>query len=322
MTADAVRNHPERKEKIVRFLLWGGFFAALAGLFQFFLQFIIGAKETLALWSQIIIPFLGRSFSQAVLENPSWMVNVSGLDLFRALAFFPDPHMLAYYLNLLSPFSLVFFLKSKKKIYLIMFTLMLLASFLTFSRGGYLGIIASFLVGVVFFTKKMSRRKAGWIYGSIFLALIIILSFQNPVSHRFYSSFNLSEGSNLGRLTAWKESAGVIANNPLGVGLGNYPLEVKPSADYREPIYSHNLYLDIAAETGIINALVFLALILYSFFSFYKKSRKDYLNLAGAMGIASFAIHSLFETPLFSVHILPLLLIIISLSLNLHENDN
>ncbi len=118
----------------------------------------------------------------------------------------------------------------------------------------------------------------------------------------------------MGRIETWKQSIDVIINNPLGAGLGNYPLEIKPSADYREPIYSHNLYLDIAAETGIINALLFIWLITASILGFIKLGKNNKFCLAGAISLVIFFIHSIFETPLFSVHNLPLLLIIIALS--------
>ena len=83
------------------------------------------------------------------------------------------------------------------------------------------------------------------------------MSFPVLLPAGFSSIFDLKEGSNVGRLEMWKKSAEVALDNPFsGVGIGNYPLEVKASADYREPITAHNTYLDIASETGIISLLV------------------------------------------------------------------
>ncbi|MFC1645278.1 O-antigen ligase family protein, partial [Patescibacteria group bacterium] len=140
-----------------------------------------------------------------------------------------------------------------------------------------------------------------------------------PVSSRLLSSFNLTEGSNSQRIDTWKQSIEVIANHPItGVGLGNYALEIKPSASWREPIYSHNIFLDIAAEIGVLGVSCWILLLLYSTKSILKTYIKNnqILGLSLASSIVAFVVHSIFETALFSVHILPLLLILISINLN------
>jgi O-antigen ligase len=311
-------------------LVWGAGGAAIVGLIQFSFQFILGLEKTIRLWADFIAHFLGSSFSQAVTKNSSWLVGISGHDFFRSISVFPDPHMFSFYLNLILPWSLIlYFSTGKRKLFLILFLLILTADILTFSRGGYLGIIASTAFGLIFLRRKIANlwktpeyRYKKW--GAVVLPalIIIILSTTNPVSQRFFSSFRIEEGSNQGRIENWANSLSVVVHNPLGVGLGNYPLEIKPSADYREPIYSHNLYLDIAAETGIANALIWVILIFSSIFSFLRKSRENYFYLGGALGLISFFVHSFFETALFSTQVLPLLLIIIALgAVNLRKTD-
>jgi len=184
-----------------------------------------------------------------------------------------------------------------------------------------LGLASIALIGLFFFRKKIigfwraeKQKYKKWAAAFLLIFILIILSVQNPISQRFFSSFRLEEGSNQGRIENWTNSLSVIARNPWGVGLGNYSLEIKPSAGYREPIYSHNLYLDIAAETGILNALIWIILIISSIFIYLKKAKENYFYLGGALGLASFFVHSFFETALFSTQVLPLLLIIIALS--------
>lgn len=313
----------ERAEKIIRFLVYGAGLISLIGIFQFVLQFFIGIDETLTIWQKIIAPFLGNSFSQSVFKYPSWLVGISIHTYMRAIAFFPDPHMFSFYLGMLLPFSLALCLqhKSIKKSYFYLFLFIsisiLISDLLTFSRGGYLGLLTGLIFALFIFRNKIigdfSLKK--FVAINIFILLVAaIIIFPNPVSNRLISSFDTSEGSNAERFENWNQSTEVIRNNPLGVGIGNYSLEIKPSADYREPIYSHNLYLDIAAETGILNALIFIWLIIASIFSFIKLGKNNKTYLAGAISLVIFSIHSIFETPLYSVHILPLLLIIIALS--------
>lgn len=304
-------------EKIVKFLTYGASLISLVGIFQFLLQFIIGINETIYLWQKIITPFLGNTFSQSVFAYPSWLVEISGNTYMRAIAFFPDPHMLAFFTAMILPFSIALIFKLRKKIFIFCSFLIFTVNILTFSRGGYLGLLAGIFFTLFVFKKKIIGKLSikKFIAINILTALItIIIIFPNPVSQRLFSSFDQNEGSNKERMENWKKSFEVIRNNPLGVGIGNYPLEVKINATYREPIYSHNLYLDIAAETGIANALIFIWLIIASIFGFIRLEKNNKLFLAGAVSLVIFSVHSIFDTSLYSIHILPLFLIIIALS--------
>jgi O-antigen ligase len=300
-------------ERTTKFLVFGGSLAAMVGIVQFFLQFIIGLEKTYSLWAQYMaVPFLGNTFSRVVLENPSWLVNISGKTYLRAVSVFPDPHMLSFYLGLLMPLSLGMALKFKKPAYFFSFGAIFLCNILTFSRGGYVGLLAG-LVAILFVF--WSRFSIKYKIASFLIATVAIgiLFFPGPVSNRLFSSLNLREGSNMGRLEMWEKAYAVSLSNPLlGVGIGNYPLEVKPSADYREPIYAHNTYLDIASESGILNAFVWIAILAMSIAAFIKKAGREKLFLWLAIGLIIFSVHSMFETALYSPTVLTLLLFIIS----------
>jgi O-antigen ligase len=317
IVSDQIAKKKEVAKKIIDFLIIGASLISLAGLIQFCLPFIIGLDPALRLWEKIIIPFLGETFAQSVIEHPSWLVNLGGRTVMRSIAFFPDPHMFAYYLNLVLPWPLLLALKRRDKRWLYFASTILISTtlLLTFSRGAYLGLIAWTLAGLLFyFRNNLKKKKVLILTVSISAFFLAIFFSNNPVSERLLSTFSSQDNSNQGRVAIWKESAIIIYNHLLGVGIGNYPLAIKPSADYREPIYAHNLYLDIAAETGILNALVFISLILFSSFSFWRHSRNNTIYLAGTLSLIGFSIHSLFETPLYSVHVLPVLLILFSLS--------
>lgn len=135
------------------------------------------------------------------------------------------------------------------------------------------------------------------------------------------SSFDTQEGSNKARISNWQQALEVIKNHPLGVGIGMYSLEIDPSAEYREPIYAHNLYLDIAAEFGIPAVIIFVMLLFFAGKNFWQATRKQPFFAAGVASIAIFSVHSLVENPLYSVHVLPLILIIIALSTTLNQHE-
>lgn len=313
----------EKMEKVIKALVLGGFVASLAAILQFSLQFALGIDRTYQLWTKYITPvFLGKAFSMAVLKNPSWLVNVSGHTYLRAIGLFPDPHMFSFFLGILIPLALGLFLKLKNKLYLFIFCILLLADILTFSRGGYLGLfIGTAFLGVFFWRKIGPKYKIASIVMAIGAACILLIP--NPISIRLLSSFNLKEGSNEGRLEMWKKAGDVTRDYPLfGVGIGNYPLTVKPTADYREPIYAHNTYLDISAETGVINALVWISLLSFSIVTFMRKSKEDLLYFFLAVSLLIFSVHSIFETGLYSPAVLSLVLIVLSFKgINAQKNE-
>jgi putative inorganic carbon (HCO3(-)) transporter len=309
--------------RLVKFLVASGAAVAAVGIIQFAAQFVFGLEKVYKFWAgNVIGPFLGKAFGQAVLQNPSWLVNIAGETYLRATATFPDPHMLAFYLGLLIPLALgvVFSEKKQRFFWLAALGALLLCDLLTFSRGGYLGLFAGAATMLFLWWNKIGRSYK---FSAVALAglMIAALLVPGPISQRFYSSFDFQEGSNAGRIAIWGQALQVSENNPLlGVGIGNYPLAIKASADYREPIYAHNTYLDIAVETGIVNALVWAGLLLAAFLKFSALGEKDIFFLTCAVSIVIFAAHSMVETAVYSPTVLVLLLFIIGFS-NIRPSD-
>ncbi len=312
--------------RLIRFLLVGASAAALVAIVQFFSQFVFGVEKVFSVWTETILPFfLGNAFGEAVAAYPSLLVNLSGETFLRATAFFPDPHIAAFYFGLAFPFAFALFLKERSQTALFATSLLLLADFLTFSRGGYVGLALSAAVCFGMTAPRLAewREKGKKFLAGIFLALIVAAVFSGPFGARFVSSFSLEDGSNSERLRLWKEAAAFVAERPFGgVGLGNYPIIVKPSASYREPIYAHNLYLDVAAETGLLGLFFFLGLLGTAILRSARRWRKekDLFALATLLSLTIFSVHSLFETPIFSVHVLPLFLFLIAFAGSFHNH--
>jgi O-antigen ligase len=307
----------KRLLEVISAIVFSAALAASIGIVQFVSQFAFGFKSVYSFWANfIIIPFLGSSFGEAVLKNPSWLVNISGKTYLRATSVFPDPHMFSFYLGLALPLACGMFLyeKKRKPLFLLAALAIFLADIFTFSRGGYLGLFSGFIFVSVFFWNKIQKKykiATGIFLGLVFLVMLI----PSPISQRFLSSFDTKEGSNKGRIVMWEKAIEIVIDNPvLGVGIGNYPLEVSAVSKYRDPIYAHNTYLDIAAETGIANAFVWILLIVSSAIVFWKKSAKEPVLFFAVISILVFATHSLVETAIYSPVVLTLFLLIISLS--------
>lgn len=303
-------------------LIGGASLLALVGIVQFSLQFILGIDKLYAFWAQYIIPFfLGNSFSKSVLAYPSWLVNSEGTTYLRAFAVFPDPHMFSYYLGMLLPWSIALWATSigHKRFFLFSSIILAVANVMSFTRGGYVALIASAIIAIFLVPQKAKKII---FMGIAIFALAFFSAPHGPVAGRFSSSFDIAEGSNQGRISNWNQALGIITNHPLGVGIGMYSLAINSQADYREPIYAHDLYLDIAAELGIESAIVFILLLFLAIKSFWKSSRNNPLAVAGAASLLVFFFHSFVETPLYSVHVLTLLLIILAVSTNIKKNEN
>lgn len=312
-----VIHNEKRLVLAIKTLLFSGATVAVIGITQFLLQFAIGLEKTYRFWAVYFTPlFLGKSFGAEVLANSSWLVNVAGKTYLRATATFPDPHMFSFYLGMLIPLAIgmLFYEKNAKKIWLSIFFILFLADLLTFSRGAYLGLLVGGSAFILFSWKKINQRYK--LFGLFLItAGIVFLSWPNPISQRFFSSFNLAEGSNSGRIEMWqKATSGIIENPVLGVGIGNFPLYVNPLVDYRKPIYAHNTYLDIAVETGIVNALLWVGLLGVAFFEFWKKGKQNIVFSMLAISLVIFATHSMVDMAIYSPVVLTLLLTILSFS--------
>ncbi len=308
---------------ILKVMTLGAIISSLIAFFQFFSQFFWDVEKFSSFWAGKILPwFSGQTFGALVAENPSWLVQIQDRTFLRAFGLFPDPHMLAFFLGLVSFFSLAAFLffKNRRFLWFLAFGFFSLILAFTFSRGGYLGFLAGFLAVIFFSWPKIAEEDGSFLRRGAAFFLLLALIFGGAALTRFYSSFDPNEGSNSGRLLIWQESFDHFLKNPfLGVGLGNYPLSLNPYADYRSPVTSHNLYLDILAETGIFGLLAWLWFIFASLKAAFLKiktaQKENWVVGFGVLGaLVYFSVHSFFETAIFNPTILAFLMIVCGLA--------
>ncbi|MFH1461171.1 MAG: O-antigen ligase family protein [Patescibacteria group bacterium] len=314
-------NDWSRIRKIVRVLIWGGSSLALIGLLQFLAQFVFGLERVYGFWANNILPvFSGFNLGAMILAYPSWSVNVNGQTLMRAFSLFSDPHIFSFYLGLILPLIIICLGKFKgpASFFYLFYFLVLVSLLFSFTRGAYLAIMVAFLVLIILFWKYLKNKKIPCL---LFLCLLIFIIPGTFISDRLYSSFDLEEGSNQGRLAMWQQAGQVGWNNFWqGVGLGNYSLTVDAQFDYRNPATAHNFYLDVFSEMGIFALIVWLGLILGTLGQLLRKLRQaaqleeKYL-LVGLIGALVYLIvHSCFETLIYSPSALALLMVILSIS--------
>lgn len=323
LTAYFIDNEKKVRD-LIRVITLGAAVSALLGLVQFLAQFIFNREELVAFWLTSVAPiFSGASLARLVQVNNSWLVEVSGRVFFRAVGLFPDPHMMAFYLGMAFPFclSLFFFEKKYKKITGAACLLIGSAIFLTFSRGSYLGVLAS----VIFFllaAKNFLVQNDKKLLMATFLLLLVAGILFSPVIGRFSSIFSLEEGSNLGRLQIWQDSFSLAKDHLLlGVGLGNYSFSMGFAQDYRNAMTSHNLYLDLLVELGIFGLLSWFVLIFTSLVVSWRQREQSPVLAFGVIGsLVYFSIHAFFETAIFNPTVFAFLMIYLGLLFKLEKN--
>ncbi|MFA6097520.1 MAG: O-antigen ligase family protein [Candidatus Paceibacterota bacterium] len=332
--------------KVLDALFLGAFLISLIGLAQFAAQFILGIDPVMEFWSETIAPiFYGNEFGAEVVSNPSWLVNVSGATLLRVFSLFPDPHMFSFYMGLILPILISFglfygkdcgdggslILRSRTIVGIIIF-IMILSEALTFSRGGYIGMVAGLGILIILGWKYFGVKKK-FIIGSFF-AILTLFGATNGQSFvaRFVSSFDLGEGSNSERMKNWGQGYEMFADNLFfGVGIGNYSYELKPTADYRTPIYAHNTYLDIGAEMGIFALFAWIMLFGASIYGLYRAGKyadnigERALSFGLVGSLVWFLTHSFFDTAIYSPTVLSILMVILAVAATINakcKNQN
>ena len=131
------------------------------------------------------------------------------------------------------------------------------------SRGGFIAIGAAFL----WLVWHSPRRLRNFIVVIILAMPPILLFPSSPVRRLIHPTYGDLNGVENRRI-AWKAGLRMVERHPLiGIGLG----EFKPQMDYyADPgvnfsSIAHNSYLEVAAETGLPNFLVFVAMLFFTY---------------------------------------------------------
>ena len=171
------------------------------------------------------------------------------------------------------------------------------------TRGAILGSIILGILTIVFFSYRFFINQIG--FKILAKRILVIVSFfvlniffngvvnanqgTGNYADRIATVGSTEDGSSQERIRYWKESAYSIFENPVfGIGIGNWKIvgidkEEDNLTNYVVPYHSHNDFLEITAETGIIGGvLLYLSILIplfYLFRSFFKKEKSEADNL-------------------------------------------
>lgn len=201
----------------------------------------------------------------------------------RITSTFENPNVYATYLLLVIPFALSFLIArgtgvSKVPIS-IGFLLFAVCMVETWSRGAWLGILITLLMFFLIYTR---RSVPYLLLGGAALPLFSLLLPESVVS-RFISIGSASDSSSTYRISAWRGVGRMLRENWFGgIGVGEsafstvYP--VFSYAGIQGIRHTHNLYLQILSETGIVGIVVFLLIIvlfIQNCFEYIYRMRKE-----------------------------------------------
>ena len=175
---------------------------------------------------------------------------------------FDNSNDLALHFVTIIPISIALALEKKNPLRKIVFfgitLLMIAAVIITFSRGGFLGLIAVSLVMV----RKFGRRSKTTALGALVLGIIFFLavapgSYSGRLATIFDSASDIT-GSSSQRTEIFKRSLLVALRYPLfGVGLANFHYK-----SFQE-LGTHNAYTQVAAETGIAAMIAYIIFLVH-----------------------------------------------------------
>ena len=173
---------------------------------------------------------------------------------------FGNPNDLATALDLLIPLAIVLGLLAQgfwRRIYYGLAFVLGVATLVTFSRGGFLGLLA--IGGVMLWKLGRGRRMRAMLAGSLVL-IVFLTVMPGGYGSRLLTILDSQSdetGSAQERRLIMERAMQVAVSHPLiGVGIGNFPIY---SIHEKK---AHNAYLEIAAELGIGGLLAYLLLVL------------------------------------------------------------
>lgn len=226
----------------------------------------------------------------------------------RVYSYLGNPNLLAGYLIPAVVFSLVaiFAWQSwmKKALALTMFIANGACLVLTFSRGGWIGLVVGLLTAIAllvyWWTVQMPPFWRTWslpmILGGMIGLLLLAVIFVEPVRMRVLSIFaDRGDSSNNFRRNVWDAVFEMIRDFPIiGVGPGHnsfnqiYPLYQRPRFT---ALSAYSIFLEVAVETGLLGLACFLWLIIVTFNNAFVQVRilRQSRNVEGFWLIGAFA---------------------------------
>lgn len=199
------------------------------------------------------------------------------------------------------------------------FGLVLPVLFLTQSRGGWFGFAT--MLGIF----SLFNRKVLIVFLIILLISGCVIWGVPTFQERFLSSFSYEQ--NISRIFIWKATIRMIQDHPLlGIGTGNYftayPQYRLPGAWETKVAFSHNLFLEVAVEFGLVGLILFclfLSGIIYMGLSLALTGNPIYQGIFAAF--AGVLVHQQVDLPIWSIAIGGIFWMLVGLMIGMYRYE-
>ena len=216
----------------------------------------------------------------------------------RAYSTFGNPNVYAVYLIVTTVFSIALAIDKSEEgsflFYAIASLLNAVSLAITWSRGAWLAVILAALAFIII----RSRRAPKILLIPAMFIPVGLLFIPERFINRLFSLFDLGDSSVASRLSIWRSSIRMFLDNILiGIGVGEEAFSeefLEYAEDSVTAPHSHNLFLEIGCEIGLIALLFFLYLLLIrvrhraTYAVYVRNSSVD--NLSTLSGTALFAL--------------------------------
>ena len=190
---------------------------------------------------------------------------------------------------------LVFFHPKINNFRLFYFTLFLVMSLFTGSRGPFLSLLLVIVIYLIINFRSIFLKSI--LLVSILISIIFISGLHKKIEEYKTVSrifMNLNKGGmnkSTGRSVLYETSVNEFISYPLGVGSGNFAFysDKRIYLQNKQLFYPHNLFLEILTEFGLFSGFLFFIYIFYSTFKSYKLNIKDRNNDYGNLLFYTFA---------------------------------
>lgn len=276
--------------------------AFLVGICAFFQSFTALYHFVEIASSKSISEALGSNFLKG---------NTGNINIFSASLLFKIPFIFI---------GIIYYINWKKWFLTAALMLATTSIFLNSARASLLSLIALILIFIIYYLKTNSIKISTGIQ-LIYIILPIVISTsivtgvfkQSKLDARYTSAterlgqINTDDVSVNRRFISWKACVEMIKKSPVaGIGLGNFRVESIP-LDLNDslPLHAHNDFLELAAETGVLNGILYILVFVAIFFINLKRivKSKDHKarNIAflTLMLLIVYGIDSIFNFPFY-----------------------
>ena len=250
---------------------WNSFtdFLKVVLIFIVMINVVRTEKRLKKLWILVLLATCILSVN-AINDYRLGQLELQGIRIKGAIGgLFDNPNDLALHLVTMLPIALALCFSSRNRIMKIIYFIIGLLTIggivVTFSRGGFLALLAT--LAVLLWKLVRSYR---WLIPPVAAALVLLLLVLAPGGYRTRISTTGDESS-MARFDDLKRSLYVTMRHPLlGVGMENYILFSNVNKS------THNAYTQVASEMGVAGAVFYILFILASFKGLRTIERKTY----------------------------------------------